>query len=200
LTLKYGKAKIISMIFGNKNIYAIEVYHEPLDDTILLTGRLSLHLYSKTFGDINDEYCDLSQPYEFLLDKIKHLDKLEYEFGLNNDNDIFKFLDNKLYMDEERTMEQIKNDTNFYFKFCFLTNAGEMFDRTKSFIYMDKEKIIHILYQIDDNQIICVKIDNEIFKKTTSDFIEWYEEKYKEEGINEPPQGKPCGILSVALV
>jgi hypothetical protein len=168
------------MIFGNKNIYAIEVYHEPLKDAMILTGRLSLHLYNKIFGDINDEYCDLSQPYESLLDKIKHLNRLKYEFVLNNDNDIFKFIDNKLYMDDERTMEQIKFDTNLYFKFNFLTNSGEMFDRTKSFIYMDKEKRIHIMYQIDGSQIICVKIEKEIFKKTTTDFIRWYEKEYED--------------------
>jgi len=39
------------MIFGDKNIYAIEVHHKPLDNgSFYMTGRMCIHL----FGDINE--------------------------------------------------------------------------------------------------------------------------------------------------
>jgi hypothetical protein len=171
------------MIFGDTSIYAIEVHHQPVDDNAFyITGKICIYFFKKAFGDINNEYCDLDQPYETLLDKIKNINELEYEFDLHNDYEIFNFLDDKLYIEDyKRTLDQIKKDGELYFKFNFLTNAGETFDGTKSFIYVDKNNMVHILYQIHDkkNEITCIKLDREIFKETTIDYIKWYEETYK---------------------
>jgi hypothetical protein len=166
------------MIFGEKSIYAIEVYHQPQDNYgMYMCGRTCIHLFNKSFGDINNEYCHLGGMYETLLNKINWLNELEYEFCLDNDYDIFNFLDDKLYIDNDRTLEQIKKDSELYCRFNFLTNSGgEPFDRTKSFIYVDKNKMIHILFQIHDSndEIICGVLDKETFDNVTKHFIEWY--------------------------
>ncbi len=56
-----------------------------------------------------------------------------------------------------------------------------MFDGTKSFIYMDCEKNVHILYQIHDDkdEIICNKLDKLTFKTISEEFIKWYEKTEK---------------------
>jgi hypothetical protein len=170
------------MIFGTKNIYAIEVYHKPLDDSsFYMTGRLCIHLFNKSFGDINEKDCALYEPYITLVEKIKNINILEYNFKLNNDFDIFNFLDEKLYVGEKRPREQIYRDLDLYNKFDFMTNMGEMFNCSKSFLYMDCKKMIHILYQIHDekDEIICNNIDKILFENISNDFIKWYEETEK---------------------
>ncbi|MCL1994006.1 MAG: immunity 42 family protein [Spirochaetes bacterium] len=172
------------MMFGNRNIYAIEVYHQPLDSsTFFMCGKMCIYLYAKPFGDIDNEYCHLYPAYDTLKNKISNLLELKYDFNLNNDFDIFNFLDDKLYNlheEDERTYEQICNDMNPYLKFDFMTNAGETFDRTKSFIYMSKNKKIHIMYQnigdSENDEIICNELDKDIFENTTRGFLKWYEE------------------------
>jgi len=171
------------MIFGDKNIYAIEVYHKPLDNgSFYMTGRMCIHLFGKIFGDINEEDCWLDGVYMTLVEKNNNLDLLEYDFNLDNDYNIFKFLDDKLYIDMNRTSEQIKIDAEIYGKFGFMTNMGESFDHTKSFIYMDYKNNIHILYQIHDykDEIICNELDKLTFKTITNEFIKWFEKTEKE--------------------
>jgi len=170
------------MIFGNKNIYAIEIHHKPLDNGLFyMTSRLCIHLFNKNFGNINEEDRALAEPYMILVEKINDLNILEYDFNLKNDYDIFNFLDDKLYINIDRTLEQIKHDYKLYHIFNFMTNMGEMFNNTKSFIYMDKNKLINILFQIHDNEnkIFCSKINKENFIKVSNDFIKWYEKTEK---------------------
>ena len=189
------------MIFGNKDIYAIEVYHQPIDNnSFYMCGKMCIYLHKKILGDINNEYCHLFVTYDALKKKIQNLNELECDFNLSNDADIFNFLDKKLYIldeDDVRTHEQICNDMEPYIKFDFMTNAGETFDRTKSFIYMCKNKRIHIMYQtywynenignFENDEIICTELDKETFLVVTKNFTKWYEEI--EKGINEGNTG-----------
>ncbi|GHT54106.1 hypothetical protein FACS1894106_5310 [Spirochaetia bacterium] len=147
-----------------------------------MCGRICIHLFGKSFGDINNEYCHLGGMYETLLDKVNGLNELEYDFCLDNDYNIFSFLDDKLYIDDvKKTLVQIKRDSELYYRFDFLTNSGgEPFDRTKSFIYVDKKKMVHILFQNHDNndEIICSVLDKRIFESVTKQFIEWYKKTF----------------------
>jgi len=177
------------MKFGNEDIYAIEVYHQPQDNnSFFMSGRMCIYLKNKMFGDIEEKYCHLFGPYDTFIKKIKYLDELEHDFNIKNDINIFKFLDEKLYIlkeDDKRSIEQIRNDMKPFIKFDFMTNSGESFDRTKSFIYMDLNKKIHIMFEtgkynekakrFEDEEIICNVLDKEIFKNVTKDFISWYE-------------------------
>ena len=106
-----------------------------------MAGRMCIHLFNKSFGDINEEYCALFGQYSELDDKVNNLDLLENDFRLNNDFDVYNFLDNKLYTlneGDERTYEQIIEDSKPFWKFDFMTNSGESFDNSKSFIYGQK--------------------------------------------------------------
>ena len=168
------------MVFGDKNTYAIEVYHQPLyNSEFYMSGKMCIHLFNKSFGDIDNEYCQVFMAYGTLLEKINNIDLLKYDFSQNNDHDIFTFLDDKLYMcDDKRTLVQIKRDAELYFKFNFMTNSGgETFDDSKSFIYMDKNEKMHIMYQKynEKDKIICNELDKEIFENVTNEFIKWYE-------------------------
>jgi hypothetical protein len=77
------------------------------------------------------------------LDKINCIKALKHEFNLNNDKDIFNFLDNILFGKGEPVKindEEIKA----YRKFDFLTLCGNpAFDGTESFIYEPVPKLLN---------------------------------------------------------
>ena len=190
------------MIFGDKNIYAIEVHHKPLDNgPFYMAGRLCIHLFNIEFGDINEEDCSLAEPYMRLNEIINNFDLIKYDFKLNNDYDIFHFFDHELYVGDDygkwgfldkeyynkikwKELEGKEINKKLY-KYDFMTNEGEMFNNTKSFIYMDIKEIIHILFQVHDDmdEIRCNKINKNIFYNISSEFIEWYEETEKNKVI-----------------
>jgi hypothetical protein len=173
------------MIFGDKNVYAIQVYHQPIDNkAFFMTGCMCIFLNNKKLGDIDIEYCHFGPTYCALSDKVNYINELEYEFNLNNDYEIFNFLDNKLYIGDEddRPSDEIITDWKKYERFDFLTRGGEPFDGTTSFIYMDKNQNIHIMYKtgyVDEetymkSEINCIIIDKETFVEITNDYIRWY--------------------------
>lgn len=53
--------------------------------------------------------------------------------GLDPD-EAFRRLDNALYLDTGQSTEQVAEDARRFFRFDFLTNGGESFDHTKSFL------------------------------------------------------------------
>jgi len=165
------------MIFGDKDIYAIEVYHEPqYNSAYYMSGRMCLFLNGVMFGDIDDPCNVLGVTYANLLRVVKNVDGMMNNFTLKTDKEIFIFLDTKLYNgDDEGSYEQAIEDGKAYGKFDFLTNGGVMFDRTKSFIYLDDFDIIHILYQFEDRQIYSAYVNKDIFLKITSEFFEWFD-------------------------
>jgi len=169
------------MIFGEKAIYAIEVYHEPQYNTgYYMSGRMCLFLNGVMFGDIDDPCNVLGVTYANLLRTVEKIDEIKDNFGLRTDTEIFEFLDAMLYIDDDdKSYEQIVADGKKYWKFDFLTNGGVMFDRTKSFIYLDDFDIIRILYQFEDREIHSAKVNKDIFLKVTSEFFEWFDKTEK---------------------
>ncbi len=176
------------MIFGDKKTYAIELYHEPLDNfAFYMTGRMCLHLNSIPFGDIDDPACSFYITYLRLSEKMNDIEAITYDFGYEKDIDVFEFLDVKLYMaDDSTTYEQIIVDAKKYQKFDFLTNGGEMFDGTKSFAYLDKNEFVHIMIQIFDqnDKIICITVEKNTFVSVTNEFVEWYKGAYSSRPVD----------------
>ena len=174
------------MVFGEKNIYAIEVYHEPQYNTsYYMSGRMCLHLNGIMFGDIDDPCNVLGVTYANLLQVVENIDEIRDDFNSKTDTEIFNALDAMLYdamlyiNDEEKSYEQMMADGKKYWKFDFLTNGGVMFDRTKSFIYLDDFETIHILYQFEDRQIHSAQVSKDIFLEVTNKFLEWFDKTEK---------------------
>jgi len=166
------------MTFGDKDIYAIEVYHEPqYNSAIYMSGRMCLFLNGVMFGDIDDPCNALGVTYASLLHTVTNIDEIRDDFKLSTDKEIFDFLDVKLYIgDDNASYEQMVADGKTYGKFDFLTNGGVMFDRTKSFIYLDSFNFVHILYQFEDRQAQTTQVSKNTFLKVTHEFFEWYDE------------------------
>jgi len=64
------------MLFGDKNTYATEVFHEP-STSYYMFGRICLYLGGKMLGDIGDPCNVLGVTYGSLFQAFSGIDGLE---------------------------------------------------------------------------------------------------------------------------
>jgi hypothetical protein len=86
--------------------------------------------------------------------------------------EIFKFLDDKLYSDNNDTNEKILEYSEKYFKYDFLTNGGESFDFFKSFAYSDKNTI-GFVFEDNDGAFFSGICQKPAVIKVVQDFLNW---------------------------
>jgi len=162
------------MIIGTKNIFAIEWYHEPIGEKDhLVFGRMCLWINNAVLGDINNKMCALSVSRVHLVHK-QNVSNQNIDSHLNglSDWECFDYLNQKLYLDESRTDEQISDDAKTYSKFDFLTNGGESFDHTKSFIVSDKG-VIRILWTDRHRVFHSGDVDASEYYRVINPWISW---------------------------
>jgi hypothetical protein len=172
------------MIFGNIKHFGIECYHEPIcNDRKWAHGRMCLWINNNKLGDINAPSCALCVTKLHLTD----INLTEFnEFNNFKDLDIYKFLDLKLYQDDKRTNEQIYEDSLRYSRFNFLTNGGESFDRTKSFI-VPESKVIRIIWRDEYDSINYGHIQRYEFLEIISKWNVWFDKESAQQGDRPEP-------------
>jgi len=173
------------MIFGSKSDFAIEAMVEPeLAPPSHPWGRLCIWVDGKKIGDFDDPHCGLYPCYENFQEKCEELNELwENSFIEFSDIEIWNFLDGLLYghhgnveLDDEKTLEQARIDSDTYSKYDFLTNWGEMFDRDgKSFILKLPEGRIKVLnYDYQKEIVNCYFCTEMGFRRASKEFASWY--------------------------
>lgn len=176
------------MIFGNKADFAIESMVEPdLEPPSSVWGRLRIWISGVSIGDYDDSHCGLWNCYINFQKMSDDLNDLWLEtFESCDELEIWNYLDAALYgyhgnieLDDCRTPEQVHSDAERYFKFDFLTNWGEMFDRGgKSFLlklpngYLKVLNYDHINEKINSYQ--CSELG---FRQAVKGFIIWFKEQ-----------------------
>jgi hypothetical protein len=157
------------MLFGSVTEFAIEVYHEPSGPQWAGFGRMALDVQGVRLGDIQQNHCSLFHAVERFRELRTMIDTLWDESfnGLTNAQ-IFSLLDRSLYDCEERSER--------FGRFDFLTNTGEMFDDSKTFIACDPAGYVHILYrkyQRDTPDSRLCRVD--LFRSVTDSFLRWFD-------------------------
>ena len=165
------------MIFGLKSDFAIEAYCDWIDDDKkYVFGRMCCWSNGKPLGDIDEADCMLDVTAVFFESLLKRLDQLENSV-LNelSDSQLYKFIDCKIYEDDERSIDQVISDAETYYKYDFLTNGGESFDCSKSFILVDGN-FCRILFNDDrSKENVFTRVSKTGFISAVSDFLLWYE-------------------------
>jgi hypothetical protein len=166
------------MLIGDKNAIAIECYHETtLDEGRSVFGRMCIWAGGHRLGDINEPACMLNMTEGHLQALLKHIDSLEDPALCDRDGrGAFEFLDHALYLDDQRPDDQVAADAQRFFKFDFLTNGGESFDRTKSFIIAHGDDL-RILWKDDKNGFAPARVPRATFVLTARGFLNWMEEQ-----------------------
>ena len=66
-----------------------------------------------------------------------------------------------------------------YASFDFLTNTGEMFNGTKTFIACSPDGRVHILYQFRDDTAGSGTCNVEIFRTVADAYVRWFDEQVR---------------------
>jgi len=162
------------MLLGNKARFAIECVHEPLkNESRRVFGRMAVWVDGACLGDFEEPACMLNETGGHLEDLIKRLPTLRDE-KLNglSDFEVFAYLDRVLYLDDDRTNDQVIADSRRFFKFDFLTNGGESFDHTKSFI-VGSDGYVRVMFRDEKNTFSSGCVAESEFKAVVQEFLAW---------------------------
>ena len=128
-------------------------------------------------GNIDEPACMLNVTEGFFVDLLPAIQNLENrELSEMPDVEAFKLLDNAVYLDDDRSSEQLASDAAKYSKFDFLTNGGESFDGTKSFIHRVGD-VIRILFTDESDRFHSIHVEREEFEKVITQFLCWLEKE-----------------------
>jgi hypothetical protein len=163
------------MLIGNPLRFAVEIYHEPHSPEWLRFGRMCLHVAGATMGDLAEEHCSLFHAVERICELGKTVDSLwDERLSGHTDAEIFAWLDHELY-----TGESAATSSSNLAQFDFLTNTGEQFDASKSFIYCRPGGAVHILFDGRDGIFNSVVCESSEFRRQALDLEVWFSQQTK---------------------
>ena len=162
------------MLFGDPSTFAIECFHDPIpNDNGWVFGRMVIRADAVRLGDITEPGCMLNVTVGHLEDLLRNIDNLdEAEFYDLADAELFKRLDHLLYGDDERSNSQIIEDAAKYSKFDFLTNGGESFDHTKSFLVARGQQL-RLVFKDCDGALFSAHFSCAEFESAVKAFVAW---------------------------
>jgi hypothetical protein len=162
------------MIFGHPLDFAIEAYHEPSGPQWAGFGRMAIDVYGVRLGDIHENHCSLFHAVDRFRQVHPNIESFwDESFSGLSDAEIFSRIDRARY-----TGEPSDCDVD-YSPFDFLTNTGEQFDGTKTFIVCCPEARVHILYQLRDGTLGSASCPVESFRAVAESFVRWFEEQVR---------------------
>jgi len=88
-----------------------------------------------------------------------------------SDAEVFGLIDREIYTGE------VSESGPGYAACDFLTNTGEMFDGTKTFIIFRPPDRIHILFRLRDGTFGSASCSVPIFRRVVDDYVSWFEEQ-----------------------
>lgn len=162
--------------FGEPSAFEIECIHEPFPNPSgQVYGRMCLRFDSDVLGDLDEPACLLSETAEHLRDVLNELSALnEQELFSLTDSALWELLDTALYRDDARTLGEVDRDALRYSRFDFLTNGGESFDKSKSFIVVNEHRV-RILFDDARRPLVGKTVDRRVFVEALLSFFEWVE-------------------------
>jgi hypothetical protein len=134
---------------------------------------MCLWIAGYSLGDINEPACMLNVTEGYLQKLLQRIDSLADPL-LNelSDREAFVFLNRALYADDGRSDEQVSSDASRFAKFEFLTNSGESFDRTKSFVMADEENL-RFIFEDDSRGFASARVARKTFMSAVQGFLWW---------------------------
>ncbi|MHA4867807.1 hypothetical protein ACXZ1M_08900 [Duganella sp. PWIR1] len=160
--------------FGNPSAFAFVCQHEPIpNERGHVYGRMCIKSNEKVLGDFDEPVCMLNVTASHLEAVISRLPELDTDMFVGQDDlAVWGKIDKYLYLDDERSNEELANDSEQFSKFDFLTNGGESFDDSKSFIIREGSRV-RILFVQGNSTVSCMSVHTDLFKETVQAFLEW---------------------------
>jgi hypothetical protein len=171
------------MQFGDPSSFAIQCVHEPIpNEKGWVFGRMCVWADGQRLGDIEEPACMLNVTAFHLSGVVERLPSLEEPaFASLSDTELFELLDRALYEDDDRTLEEVEADAAKFFKFEFLTNGGESFDRSKAFIAGSNGEL-RLLFKEPLRGLASARVSATGFASTVAAFLAWVQSEGKNAG------------------
>ena len=162
------------MIFGEPTDFAIEAYHEPSGPEWGGFGRMCIAIQGIRLGDIRENHCSLFHATDRLRKAYPTIEALwDESFSGLSDAQIFAALDQALYLADVSDWER-------YGRFDFLTNTGEQFDDSKTYIVCRPDGRVHIIYyRFRDDTLGSASCSARSFRSAAESFVCWFEEQVR---------------------
>ena len=133
---------------------------------------MCIHIQSKTIGNVDEQHCSLFHAVERIVEAAQKLPSLwDVRFTQHTDEEIFSWLDALLYSGEI-TCEN-GNDPH---RFDFLTNTGEQFDDSKTYIVSLPEGFVRILF-FKDKRFGSASCQSATFLLVATSLGHWFKEQ-----------------------
>lgn len=164
------------MLIGDPHSFGIECHHEPIpNETGRVFGRMCVFAEGWVLGDINEPACMLNVTEGHLSGVVRRLSSLDDKSlaGLS-DREAFDRLNRAVYLDDGRSGHEVQQDAECYFRFDFLTNGGESFDGTKSFIVLSGG-YVRVLFTDNTGEFRSAHVPIKTFSQVVSGFFAWIE-------------------------
>jgi hypothetical protein len=162
------------MTFGDPRDFAIEAYHEPSGSQWGGCGRLCIHIAGICIGNIRDNHCSLFHATDRFRELTQRVETLWDEaFAGLSDAEVFSLIDRELYIGKPSGNGRSFSD------FDFLTNTGEMFDGTKTFILGTPDGHVHVLYQFRDDTFGAGVCSVQAFRRVAQAYVGWFDEQVR---------------------
>jgi hypothetical protein len=162
------------MLFGQRDEFAIECYHEPISNEAgHVFGRICVWAKNVRLGNINEPACILGvlqSCFSEFLSELPHLQ--DPEIDNLDDTEAFEFLNRMIYGDDARTLEQLQADARRYSKFVFLTNWSEAFDGTNAFLLRSPDGF-RILFRLHNDQRGSASVTKTGLVSAIQQFLNW---------------------------
>ena len=164
----------ISREFGDKAQFAISCVHEPFgSEPRYVYGRMCIRSGDKSLGDFHEPACMLNVTASHLHGVLERLPNLSADvFSGLGEASIWETIDRAIYRNDDRPMEEIVADAGRFFQYDFLTNGGESFDKSKSFIFREDDKV-SILFIEDDKVLDSIVVSIDSFYSAVKGFLDW---------------------------
>lgn len=162
------------MLFGKREDFAIECYHDPIsNETGHVFGRICVWANNIQLGNINEPACILGVLENFFSECLSELSSLsDAAVDSLSDDDAFEFLNQAIYGNDARTLEQIKIDARRYSKFVFLTNWSEAFDGTNAFL-LGSPTGFRIIFRLRNDERGSASITRSGLINAIEQFLRW---------------------------
>ena len=168
------------MIFGQLSDFAIEACHEPSGPEWGGFGRMCIHIHGTQIGDIRDNHCSLFHPTDRFRELRGTIESLwDESFVGKSDAEIFSILERPLYRDYGQSLEQMRADWERLGQYVFLTNTGEQFDGTNTFIICRPGGVVTIICRFRDDTLASGSCRVESFRAVAEAYVQWFEEQVR---------------------
>jgi hypothetical protein len=163
--------------FGDQAHFAIVCVREPFgSEPRHVFGRMCIRAGDKVLGDFDEQACMLNVTASHLRTILEHLLQMDCAlFQDLSDALAWDLIDNALYLDDDRSTEEVAADSKRFSRYDFLTNGGESFDNSKSFIVRDGGSV-RLLFKRGDDTLESMKVEVGTFCAVVRAFLDWIDQ------------------------